>query len=111
VAPGTSERQEADRLAARVRVKDVSDGDVDELRKRVQADPDDLAGRFDLAHVLASLEQYEEALEQYLAIVSRDREFRDDAARKAMIDVFELLGSGDETAERYRSELAKVLFR
>lgn len=111
VAPGTPERPEADRLAARIRVKDAGGGDVGELRARVASAPEDLDARFALAQVLASLEQYAEALDQYLAIVARDREFRDDAARKAMLDVFDLLGSGDETAERYRSELAKVLFR
>ena len=111
VAPGTPERPEADRLAARIRVKDAGGGDVGELRARVASTPEDLDARFALAQVLASVEQYPEALDQYLAIVARDREFREDAARKAMLDVFDLLGAGDETVLHYRSELAKVLFR
>lgn len=111
IAPGTAERHEADRLAAVVRVKEGGSGDEGELQAKVEARPDDLESRFALAQSLAASGQYAPALEQYLAVVGRDREFRDDAARKAMLDIFELLGAGDETVERYRAELAKVLFR
>jgi len=110
VAPGTPERADADRLAATIRVRQTGGADERELRARVEANPDDLEARFVLAQVLAASGNYEGALDHYLAIVKRDRTFRDDGARKAMLDIFELLGSGHETAERFRSELAKVLF-
>ena len=53
---------------------------------------------------------YEGALAQYIEVIRRGRAYEDEAARKAMLDVFELLGPRDATAERYRNELAKLLF-
>ena len=111
VAPGTPLREEADQLAAKIRIRAAGSVDESALRERVEANPADLESRLELGQVLAAKSRYDEALEQYLEIVRRDRSFRDDAARKAMLDIFALLGPGNDTAERYRSELAKVLFR
>lgn len=103
--------QAADRLAAAIRIRQSGAGDVEGLRARLAADPDDLEALFALAQGLAAAGQHEEALQHYLAIVQRDRAFRDDGARKAMIDIFDLLGGGSDLTDRYRSELAKALFR
>jgi putative thioredoxin len=109
IGPGPH-RQDADRLAAALRIRQTGAGDEAALRARVEANPADLDARFALAQALAAAGRYDQAFEHYLAIVKADRTFGDDGARKAMLDIFDLLGPGNEVADRYRSELAKVLF-
>jgi putative thioredoxin len=109
IAPGPT-RQEADRLAAEIRIRQGGGEDEATLRTKLMSDPADLDTRLHLAQVLAATSRYEEALTAFLEIVRRDRGFRDGAARKAMLDIFDLLGSDTPLTNHYRSELAKVLF-
>jgi putative thioredoxin len=104
------ERKEADRLIARLNLQGGAAQDESELRAKLKSEPNNLEGRFALAQALAGKEKYEEALAEFLTIIKADRSFRDDGARKAMIQIFEVLGSDHPLTEKYRSELAKVLF-
>jgi putative thioredoxin len=104
------ERKEADRLIARLNLQGGAAQDESELRAKLRSDPNNLEIRFDLAQTLAGKEKYEEGLAEFLSIIKANRSFRDDGARKAMIQIFEVLGSDHRLTEKYRSELAKVLF-
>jgi putative thioredoxin len=111
VPPGTPLAREAERLAAELRTRADAHGDEGALRARIAAAPDDLDARLGLGRLLAARRRYEEALGELLESVRRDPSFADEAARRAMLDVFELVGPRDPLTERYRSELAKTLFR
>ena len=108
----TPESALAQQMIAQLRLKQSGANAEDEgkYRERLAADPKDQDARFELSQVLATSGRYEEALAELLEIVKKDRKFRDDGARKAILDIFEVVGARSELAEHYRSELAKVLF-
>lgn len=111
ISPAAEERKIADRLIARLQLQGDQSADEATLRQKLAAQPDSLEARFELAQALAANEKFEEALSEFLVIVKSDREFRDDGARKAMVQIFDVLPPDDPLIDKYRSELAKVLFR
>lgn len=53
---------------------------------------------------------YGTALDIFLVLVQRDRRFRNDGARKAMLTVFKLLGDGDALTTTYRKRLMQAMY-
>jgi len=49
------------------------------------------------------------ALEQLIAIVERDRAFRDDIARKTMVSVFDMMRDAPQAVSHWRRQLASKL--
>jgi len=111
VGPGTPASAEAARLAASLRTGQAGGGDEGELRRRLDAHPGDVAARLALGRLLAARGQHEAALEALLEAVRGDPHHEDDAARRAMLDLFSILGPEHPLTERYRPALARILFR
>ena len=72
--------------------------------------PLDHEARFDLAIALNAAGKRDEAAEQLLAIVKRDRKWNDDKARKQLVQFFEAWGPTDEATVNGRRRLSSVLF-
>jgi putative thioredoxin len=88
----------------------AAQGSVADARDALARDPNDSAARWRLAALLARSHQWEDALRHLLAIVQRDRAFGDDAARRAMLAIFALIGERDAVAAHYRRQLASAVF-
>lgn len=112
IGPGLPESAAADRLAAALRTQEAAaDFDEDGLRRRLSERPDDLDALVDLGIGLAAAGRHEEALETLLDAIRREPHHREDAARRAMVDLFALLGADHPLTQRYRGALARALFR
>ncbi len=93
-------------IALRQAARDTSEAG---LRACLAADPGDLPARFALGSLLSLQNRYEEALEQFLENVRRDRGVERNRAREAMLHLFDILGD-DPLARTFRNRLASLLF-
>jgi len=80
------------------------------LNARLAANENDHQARLDLATVLFLRGQVEAAMEHLLAIVRKDREWQDQAARKRLVRFFEALGPTHPATINGRRKLSAVLF-
>lgn len=84
--------------------------DLPSLEEHIRKHPEDLEARLRLADALTAAERFEEALATYLGVLETDKHFKEDAARKGMLRVFELLGNRGSLVDSYRKKLARALF-
>ena len=62
-----------------------------------------------LAEYWIDHKEWENALEQLLEVVSRDRTYGDDAGRKRMVEVFALAGTQPQLVSHWRRRLGAAL--
>jgi putative thioredoxin len=81
-----------------------------ELRATIAARPADLEARMQLANLCASRHEWRAAMDELLEIVKRDRNWKDQAARKQMLAIFSLAAGEMELVAEYRRKLASALY-
>ena len=85
-------------------------GPIADLEQKVAANPLDHQARFDLALGLNGKGRRQEAVDNLLEIVKRDRKWNDDGARKQLVQFFEAWGPTDEATVNGRKRLSSILF-
>ena len=82
---------------------------IEELEATVSREPDNLEARYQLGAWQVLNDRFEHALETFMQLFQRDRSFRDDAGRRGLLAIFELLDNQGELVTRYRSKLFNLL--
>ena len=88
----------------------ASAGPVGELQARVEADPDDLQARFDLARAQHASGQVQAAVDTLLDLFRRDRDWTDGAAKAQLFTIFEALKPTDPIVLKGRRKLSSMIF-
>ncbi|HID49681.1 MAG TPA: thioredoxin [Chromatiales bacterium] len=83
--------------------------DADRLQTILANEPGNSEARYQLAIHRLVQGRDEAALEDLLYLVKHDRNYGDDAARKALLKIFAMLGDEHELVARYRRQLAMAL--
>ena len=110
MAPADAKDPDLDSVRAALALAAEAPSETAEFERRLAADPDDHAARFDLAKALAGKHRLDQAADQLLTIVERDRTWNDEAARKQLLTVFEAAGHASEIARQGRRRLSAILF-
>ena len=82
---------------------------VAELEQQRGNQPGDNQNRYRLAARYVLADRLQEAMDELLTIIQNDRSFGDDAARKGLLAVFDLLGEEDELVSTYRRKLSSAM--
>jgi putative thioredoxin len=85
-------------------------GPVAELTAAVEAAPDDLQARFDLAQALFANGDAEGAVDNLLDLFRRDREWNDGAAKTQLFTIFDALKPNDPVVLNGRRKLSSMIF-
>jgi len=85
-------------------------GDPVDLEQRIAKDPQDYQARFDLALIHNATGERTQAAEDLLAIIAQARDWNDDAARKQLLQFFEVWGTMDPATVAARRKLSGLLF-
>jgi putative thioredoxin len=108
LAPLAKLESRVEHLRALLTFSDTGQAEVstDQLEARVSQNSTDLDARLALAKQYVAAKQFEPALNHLLEIIQTDRQFGEDAGRKTMLAVFELLGNEHQLTRQYRRLLA-----
>ena len=100
----------AARAALEVAELSRSVGPEQELRAKVAENPGDHQARLDLALALFAANHRQEAVDELLELIKRDREWNEQAGRKQLVKFFEVFGPSDPLTVSSRRRLSSILF-
>lgn len=109
VSPRADEYEVAQQLSALVALARQGAAGLAATEAAARAAPENLQARFEYAAALLAASSWRPALDELLTIVEQDRRWSQEAARKAMLVVFAVLGAQAPLSQEFRRKLAVLL--
>ena len=97
-------------VRAQINLAEKGGGDIAALRRKAEANRKDFDARFALAEALAAAGDTGAAIDELLAMVTENRAWNEEAARKKLLQIFEALGPKHPDTLSGRRRLSSALF-
>ena len=85
--------------------------DIDELKNIVTQDPNNKQKRFELAERYLVSNEIEAGFNELLKLYSQDPKWNEEAAKKKLLEYFDLLGFNDPNVLEARKKLSSLMFK
>ena len=110
MAPADAKDPDLDSVKATLSLAAEAPSETSAFEQRLAKDENDHEARLELAKALAGRGDMDQAVDELLKIVERDRDWNDGAARAQLLKIFEAAGYASETAKSGRRRLSAILF-
>jgi putative thioredoxin len=110
MAPPGAHNPDLDSVRAALALAAAAPSETRDAERRLAADPEDHEARLELARALAGKGQLQAATDHLLAILEKDRTWRDGAAKAELLTIFEAAGPVSEVTKLGRRKMAAILF-
>ena len=87
------------------------DSDMEELKLLVNNEPNNKEKRFELAEKYLASNETDLGFQQLLLIYEQDPKWNEEAAKKKLLEYFDLLGFNDPNVIEARKQLSKLMFK
>ena len=92
-------------------LEDGSEVDLNELKSKVVNEPDNADLKFKLAEKYLSSNEVEMGFNELLKIFEKKPKWNDEAAKKKLLEYFDLLGFNDPNVMEARKKLSSLMFK
>ena len=92
-------------------LKEDSGHDMEELKLFVKNNPNNKEKRFELAEKFLSSNESEHGFNELLTIFEQDPKWNEEAAKKKLLEYFDLLGFNDPNVLEARKKLSSLMFK
>ena len=82
---------------------------IEEIEKKLAANPDDLDALMDKSNHFTAMGDYDQAMQCLFRVMMLDRQFKDDAGRQGLLALFDLLGGEHPSVQKYRRKMFTLL--
>ena len=98
------------RAAVTIAAGAIDPSEIDVLKNKLSANPEDSEARFELSNAQMAAGDRDEAADGLLHIIAHNADWNEGAAKKRLLEIFDMIGLSDPWVAATRRKLSAILF-